>query len=185
MLQKPPRTLTSANAVLALMSVDTYAAQADVVKRVAGILPDLPPPPPYETGIETTEVERIIDRACRTAQRILEQFKCDSWIDEERLGYRIHELRLAQRDYAGALNVARLGTFEGFYLYSDDRYADVLVFRDGDCLGDDEPLVSMPYDVTRAEVLAVIKSWRAGYERGAADGADEVRVAMKRVLHIA
>ncbi|MBY0253471.1 MAG: hypothetical protein K2X54_19160 [Methylobacterium organophilum] len=185
MLQETPAFSTSAKAVVALMAVDTYASQADVVKRVADILPDLPPHLAYETGIETTQVERIVDRARGTAQRILEPVRGDSWINEERLGDRIHELRLAQRDYAGALNVQRLGSFEGFYLYCDDRYANVLVFRDGDCLGDDEPLVWMPYDVTRAEVLAIIKGWRAGYERGAADGADEVRVAMKRVLQIA
>lgn len=185
MLQKAPVFSTSAKAIVALMAVDTYASQAEVVGRVGDILPDLPPPLSYETGIETTEVERIVDRARGTAQRLLEPVRSDNWIDEERLGNRIHELRLAQRDYAGALNVERLGSFEGFYLYCGGPSDNVLIFRDGDCLGDDEPIVSMQHYVTRAEILAAVKGWRAGYERGASDGADEVRVGMKRLLQIA
>lgn len=181
----PQDKLATTLAVKALLSSDTYAPKPEIIEKVAGLIPHLPPDLGYHELRGSTPRNQVIDSICSKARRLHEAATDIRKPSDEALHNLVFDVRLLQQAHAGAVLLEELGPFEGFYLACEGPYDRLQLYRDGDCLGDDAPLVAMDQSVTRAEILAVIKGWRAGYERGASEGADEVRVAMKRVLQIA
>lgn len=181
----PQDKLATTLAVQSLFKMDTHAPKPEIIAKVSGLIPHLPPDLGYQALRGETPRNRVIDSICSKARRLHEAATDLRKPSEQALHDLVFDIRLLQQAHAGAVLLEELGSFDGFFLTCEGPYDSVQLYRDGDCLGDDAPLVSMDQSVTRAEILAVIKGWRAGYDRGASDGADEVRVGMKRLLQIA
>lgn len=178
-------THTAAAAILALDFDDHNNDLRSIATALAPHVAAAPPLPEYSCDDEWTAAEEAV-----CAAKLIVDGVCDSAEDSSawwNLWDRVKRLRRMQSAHLASLVRDKLGVFPGFYVSVQCKWGNiptVEVYPAGASSDLEEPLFTLPSDVTHRDVEMAILGWRIGHDKGQREGAERVRRGIRDLLHL-